>query len=51
MKLGPVTKVDIRNKTASKKLTMMSCQQIVTSMSFFQIMANLEQSVSRIAEA
>ena len=41
MKLGPVTKVDIRNKTASKKLTMMSCQQIVTSMSFFQIWSNL----------
>ena len=47
MKLGPVTKLDKRNKTTSKKLTMTSCQQIVTSLSFFQFMANLEQFGSR----
>ena len=29
----------------------MSCRQIVTSLSFFQFMANLEQSGSRIPDA
>ena len=43
MKLGPVTNLDKRNKTTSKKKMMMSCWQIVTSLSFFQFMANLEQ--------
>ena len=45
MKLGPVTKLDKRNMETSKKLTMASCRQIVTSLSF------LEQSGSRIPEA
>ena len=51
MKLGPVTKIDKINKTTSKKLTMVSCQQIVTSLFFFQFMANLEQSESQIPDA
>ena len=44
MKLGSVTKIDTRNKITSKKLTMTSCQKIVTSLSFFGFLANLEQS-------
>ena len=35
MKLGPVTKLDKRNKSTSKNLTMTSCQKIVTSLAFF----------------
>ena len=42
MKLAPVTKLDKRNKTTPKNLTMMS---------FFQFMANLELSGSRILDA
>ena len=48
MKLGPVTKLDKRNKTTSKKLTLTSCRKIVTSLSFFRFLANLEQSVGLI---
>ena len=44
MKLGPVTKPDKRDKATSKKLTMTSCQKIVTSLSFFGFLTNLEQS-------
>ena len=51
MKLGPVNKLDKRNKTKSKKLMVMSCQQIVTSLSLFQFMANLEQSGNQILNA
>ena len=51
MKLGPVTKLDKRNKITSKKLTMTSCRKIVTSLPFFQFTANLEQSRSWITEA
>ena len=50
MKLVPVTKLDKRNKATSKKITMASCCRIVTPLSFFQFMANLEQSGSRIPE-
>ena len=51
MKLGPVTKLHKINKTTSKKkLTVTSCQKIVMSLSFFQFMANLEQSRSRIMD-
>ena len=46
MKCGPVIKLDKRNTATSKNLTMVSCRQIVTSLSFFQFMANLEQSRS-----
>ena len=51
MKLGPVTKIDKRNKTVLKKLTMVSYQQIVTSLSCFQFIANFEQSRSQIPDA
>ena len=46
MKLGPVTQLDKRNKTASKNLDETSCRKIVTSLLFFQFMTNLEQSRS-----
>ena len=45
MKPGPVTKLDKRNKTKSKKY-----HKIVTSLSFFGFLANLEQSGGRISE-
>ena len=51
MKLGPVTKLDKRNKKTSKKLTLTSCWKIVTSLSFFGFLANLEQSRGRIPDA
>ena len=51
MKLESLTKLDKGNKITSKKWRMMSCQQIVTSLSFLQFMANLEQSRSRIPDA
>ena len=34
MKLGPVTKLDKRYKTTSKKITMTSCREIVTHCHF-----------------
>ena len=44
IKLGPVTKLDIRTKKKSeKKWMMMSCQKIVIS-PFFGFLASLEQS-------
>ena len=52
MKFGPVTKLDKRNKNISKKrLTMTPYRKTVTSLSFFQFMANLDQSGSRIPDA
>ena len=51
MKLGPVTKRDNRNKTPSKNLTITSCRKIMTSLSLFRFMSNLEQSGSRIPDA
>ena len=39
IKFGPVTKPDKRNKKTSKKLTMTSCRQIVTSLLFVRFMA------------
>ena len=50
MTLGPVTKLDKRNKTTAIT-TMTSCQKTVTSLLFFQFTANLEQSRSRIPYA
>ena len=35
IKVGPVTKLDKRNKTTSKILTMTSCRKIVMVLSFF----------------
>ena len=50
MKLGPVTKIDKRNKTTSKKfddyVMLIDCDIIA----IFPIMANLEQSGTRIPE-
>ena len=51
MKLGPVTKLDNRNKTMSKKLTMTSYPKIVTSLQLFQFTANLEKSGSQVMDA
>ena len=51
MKLGAVTKLDKRNRTTLKKLTMMSFGQIMTSSSFFRFVFDLEQSRTRIADA
>ena len=51
MKLGPETKLDKKNKTTSKNLTMTSCRKIVTSLSFFRYATNLEQPGSRILDA
>ena len=51
MRLEPVTKLDKKNTATSKKLMMTSFRQIVTSLSFFRFMADLEQSGSRITEA
>ena len=51
MKLGPVIKLDNRNKTTSKNLEITSSRQIVTSLSLFRFMANLEQSRSQIPDA
>ena len=50
MKLGPVTKLDKRNKTIPKKIMMTSYQKSVTPWSFFQPVANLEQSGSWIPD-
>ena len=49
MKLGPVTKLDKRNKIF-ENLTMTSCQKIMTLLSFFRFMTNLEQPRSRIPD-
>ena len=51
MKLGPVTKLDKRNKTASKNLTMTSYHKTVAPWPFFKCTFNLEQSGSRIPDA
>ena len=51
MKLGPVTKLDKKNTARSKNLTMASCQQVMMSLSFYQFMANLEQSGGWILDA
>ena len=51
MKLGPINKLEKGNKTKSRNLAMTSCQRTVTSLSFFWLMANLEQSGSRFPDA
>ena len=50
MKLRPVTKLDKRNKTTSKNLTLTSCRNIVTSLSIFGFLANLEPPGDRIPD-
>ena len=51
MKLETVTKLDKRNTATSKNLAITSCQQIVTSLSFFQFMTNLQPWGRRIQDA
>ena len=51
MKLGPVTKLDKKNKTTSKKLDETSCRKTVASLPFFQFTANFEEYGSRIPDA
>ena len=50
MKLGHATESP-REVKQRQKFLMMSCRQIVTQLSFFQFMANLAQSGSRILDA
>ena len=49
MKFGPVTKLERQKTATSKKLTIASCCQIMTSSSFFQLMANLQPDSGRMA--
>ena len=51
MKLGLVTELDIRNTTTSKNIAMTPCQEVVTLLSLYQLIPNLDQSESRILEA
>ena len=51
LKLGLVTKPDKRNTVMSKKLMMTLCRKMVTSLCFFQFMAILQSSGSRIPES
>ena len=51
MKIGSVTKRDKRNTATSKNVTMTSSKKNMISLSFFQFMANLEQSGSQNLEA
>ena len=46
-----LTKLDKSNKTTSKKIDVTSCRKIMTSLSFFGFLANLEQSGGRIPDA
>ena len=50
MKLGPGTKLDKKNKKTQKKIDDTSYRQSLTSLSFFQFMANLESAGSRIPD-
>ena len=45
MKLGPVTKLGKGNTKTSKKLKVTSCRKVVTSLPFFQVMADLEHGL------
>ena len=51
MKLLTVTKLDKRNKTTSKNVSITLYWQIVTSLPFFQFTANLKVFGSRIPDA
>ena len=50
MKLLPVTKLDWRNKTTSKKIGFDVMSKIVTSLSLFGFLANLEQYAGLIPD-
>ena len=51
MKLGPVTKLDRRNKKTSKKIDDDVMSKDCDVIAIFQFTANLEQSESRIPDA
>ena len=51
MKLGPVTKLDTRNKKTSKKFDDDVMSKNCHIIAIFQFTANLEQSESRIPDA
>ena len=51
MKLGSVTKLEKRKDTRSKKIDDDFMPEIVTSLSIFQFMANMQQSGSRVPDA
>ena len=51
MKLGPITKLDKRNRTTTKKFGDEVMSKILTSLLFLWFMANLEQSGSPILDA
>ena len=48
MTLGPVTKIDKRNKATSKKINVDVMSKSCDVLSFFGFLANLEQSGGRI---
>ena len=50
MKIELAAKPDKRNMAKLKKMMMTLCQKIMTSLSFFRFVANLEQSGSRNLE-
>ena len=50
MKLGPVTKLDKRNKTRSTKFDVDVLPENLTSLSLFGFLTNLEQSGGRIPD-
>ena len=50
MELGSVTELE-KTRQRQQKLIMTSCRQIVTQLSLFRFMANLEQSRSRFPDA
>ena len=50
MKIELAAKPDKRNMAKLKKMMMTLCQKIMTSLSFFRFVANLEQSGSRTLE-
>ena len=51
MKLGPVTKLDKKNTTMSKKIDDDFVSANMTSLSVFRLMVNLKQFGSRIPDA
>ena len=51
MKLGPVTKLDKRNKARSKKFDHNIMSRNCDALSFFQFLTNLERPERRIADA
>ena len=51
MKLGPITKLDIRNKTTSKNIDYDVMSKNCEVITIFQFTANLEQFESRIPDA